>query len=95
MIGEIIKKINESYDDFLLECLKPYGVTRYNVRDYAGRIEIFELKNDPRIQKFYLDCNYIFSIEKIWEYKGNTSDDTTWFGFKETYRKFVKEDSDE
>ena len=95
MIGEIIKKINESYGDFLLECLKPYGVTRDNVRDYAERIEIFELKNDPRIQEFYLDCNYIVSIEKIWEYKGDTSDDTTWFGFKETYRKFVKEDSDE
>lgn len=95
MIGEIIKKINESYGDFLLECLKPYGVTRDNIRDYAGRIEIFELKNDPRIQEFYLDYNYIFSIEKIWEYKDNTSDDTTWFGFNETYRKFVKEDSDE
>ena len=67
--------VAERYDAFLQECLKPYGITKENVLDYADRVRVDRYhpvtrKDDIGMEilfydEFFLDGQYIFSVKQI------------------------------
>lgn len=54
--------------DFLLECLKPYGITKDNIKENIPRL-LVDSSSNGRVDHFFLDGNYIFSIEATTTYR--------------------------
>ena len=72
--------VEEKYDAFLQECLKPYGITKENISKYADRITIDCLSPVATLDDsvvlnqhvFFLDGQPIFSVKQIIKYEETT-----------------------
>ena len=88
-ITKAAKQISSEREDLLFEWFKPYGITRENVMEYIPRILINEVPTGfGNIKHFFLDCNYIFSVEEIWIME--TGLDGSWHG-NVKWNKFIRE----
>lgn len=57
--------IGQSFDDFLMECLKPYGVTKESIKQNIDRLSIFRLSSFTSfsdISQIHLNGKYICTI---------------------------------
>ena len=92
--NRIANQVAREQDDLLLSWLEPYGITRDNIEEYATRI-LIEESCDGNIQRFFLDGDYIFTVEKIWEWDtknpGHVSANVT---FKQYFEKKRTEEDD-
>lgn len=87
-MGDLIKRCSASYDDFLLECFKPFGITKDNVLSWIDRIhkrEYSDLETDAIYHRYFIDGTYAFTVSVI----RSISDDHI---FTQEHRKFIEED---
>lgn len=62
---DLLSQYSKRFDEFLLQCFKPYGVTMENVSSYSDRIytESYpDLEHGITYQRFFLDGTYLFTI---------------------------------
>lgn len=64
---EIAKMTSRKFEEFLEECLKPYGITPENIIYYSRRIRVEKkefsfIDCDLTYHRIYLDGKYIFTI---------------------------------
>lgn len=86
--GDLIKRCSTSYDDFLLECFKPFGVTKDNILSWIDRIhkeEYHDIEANIIYHRYFIDSVYAFTVSVTC----SISDDHV---FTQEYRKFIEED---
>ena len=90
LVDETVTQASETYDKFLITCLKPYGFTEENAAEEANRVVIYEKKWDPSGNTYryvYVDGVYAFTIRMNQIYDHDDSSYKTTI----TYEKIVEE----
>jgi hypothetical protein len=86
------EQVVREHDDLLFSWLEPFGVTRENVDEYGSRILIQELPTETgNIRDYFLDNNYIFSIEEVWTFEAGN--EGNWHG-SVNWKQFFREKED-
>lgn len=63
-VNDLVKQCSASYDDFLLECFKPFGITKDNVLSWIDRIykiEYSDLETGIIYHRYFIDGSYAFT----------------------------------
>lgn len=62
---DLLKQYSKRFDEFLLQCFEPYGITMENAANYSDRIytEIYpDVEHGTTYQRCFLDGVYLFTI---------------------------------
>ena len=93
-VNQTAKQIATEHDDLMFSWLEPYGVTRENYMEFVPRIMIEEMPFGwdlccGHIQHWFLDGNYIFSVEELQEWESFDSGNRWSCNVK--FRQFIRE----
>lgn len=93
-INNVVNSTKESFENFLKECLNPYGITTHSD---MGRVSIVSFYDNPSGKpitnenryRIYIDKNYKFTIVNTAD--AIVSENGSWT-YKVGYKKTVEED---